>query len=107
MSYVDISFEIISKFVGPDEIAPGDLKALLKNSYATFDAPGNMLLNYIIILLISEEIIIVIRIITYAVSSTLRGDAMCESARVLGTGAIPRTNICIQRRGDAILGQPL
>lgn len=40
MSYSDMAFEVISKFVGPEDVARDSLKDIVDRSFATFRHKG-------------------------------------------------------------------
>ena len=41
MTYVELSYEVISKFVQPEDIPADNLKDILHRSFSTFRTPGN------------------------------------------------------------------
>ena len=42
MTYTELSYEVISKFVGPDDIPEAKLKDIIHRSFSTFRTPGNV-----------------------------------------------------------------
>jgi threonine synthase len=40
MSYTQLAYEVISKFVGPDDIPSEKLRDIVNRSFATFRTPG-------------------------------------------------------------------
>ena len=49
LSYTDLAFEVISRYVGPDEVPKDKLKNILMRSFETFRTNGKIIilkLNY-------------------------------------------------------------
>lgn len=44
MSYPDMAYEVISRFVGPEDVPAETLKDIIKRSFSTFRTPGKYLL---------------------------------------------------------------
>ena len=42
MTYIELSYEVISKFVGPEDIPTAKLKDIIHRSFSTFRTPGNV-----------------------------------------------------------------
>jgi threonine synthase len=40
LSFHQLAFEVISKFVGPEDVPPEKLKIILENSFSTFRTLG-------------------------------------------------------------------
>ena len=43
MTYIELSYEVISKFVHPEDIPTDKLKDILQRSFSTFRTPGTPL----------------------------------------------------------------
>lgn len=54
MSYVDLSFEVISRFVGPEDIPRDILKDILTRSFGTFRHAGRFSSSYHAFIIISQ-----------------------------------------------------
>ena len=42
MSYSEMAYEVISKFVGPEDVAKDSLKDIINRSFATFRDKGEL-----------------------------------------------------------------
>lgn len=42
MSYIELSYEVISKFVHPEDIPTDKLKDIIHRSFSTFRTPGTV-----------------------------------------------------------------
>ena len=42
MTYIDLSYEVISKFVHPEDIPTDKLKDIIHRSFSTFRTPGTV-----------------------------------------------------------------
>ena len=102
MTYIELSYEVISKFVGPDDIPEANLKDIIHRSFSTFRTPGNVrdrkywsscFKSTSIMLPLTNFLSICVR----------RSDTGREVRWVLGTRIVSRPNIRLQGCRPSIL----